>query len=111
MALHWHGDRIDLPATATLLGSSVACAEQVFRIGQHALGLQCHWEVQKGNLERWIQEDHEFVVDALGKHGPNHLRNEVDRLGDNVEQFGQQFLSNALDRLSMALPKVKQQVD
>jgi GMP synthase (glutamine-hydrolysing) len=111
IALHWHGDRIHLPATATLLGSSVACAEQVFRIGQHALGLQCHWEVQKGNLERWIQEDHEFVVDALGEHGPNHLRHEVDRLGDTVEQFGQRFLSNALDQLSLAVPTIKQQVD
>lgn len=111
LALHWHGDRIHLPATATLLGSSLACAEQVFRIEQHALGLQCHWEVSMGNLERWIQEDHDFVVDALGEHGPSLLRRSIDCYGKAVEQFGQLFLSNALDQLTKAIPIIKQQVD
>ena len=45
LVLHWHGDRIQLPADATLLASSLHCAEQVFRIGAHAIGLQCHLEV------------------------------------------------------------------
>ncbi|MCH9773210.1 MAG: type 1 glutamine amidotransferase, partial [Cyanobacteria bacterium] len=40
MVLHWHGDRIQLPPTATLLGSSLHCKEQVFRIGWNAIGLQ-----------------------------------------------------------------------
>jgi GMP synthase-like glutamine amidotransferase len=111
LAVHWHGDRIHLPSTATLLGSSLACAEQVFRIEQHALGLQCHWEVSMGSLERWIQEDHEFVVDSLGEHGPNLLRNEANRFGIEVEQFGQLFLSNALSQLIIAMPIIKQQVD
>ena len=107
LAVHWHGDRIHLPATATLLGSSLACAEQVFRIGRHALGLQCHWEVSMGNLERWIQEDHDFVVDALGEHGPGLLRNDADRFGEEVEQFGQLFLENSVDQLSLAMQKVE----
>ena len=111
LAVHWHGDRIHLPATATLLGSSLACAEQVFRIEQHALGLQCHWEVSMGNLERWIQEDHDFVVDALGEHGPSLLRNDANHFGVEVEQFGQLFLENAVDQLSLAMQNVERLIN
>ncbi len=32
--LHWHGDRIRLPKEASLLGSSLHCPEQLFRIGR-----------------------------------------------------------------------------
>jgi hypothetical protein len=60
-----------------------------------------------GNLERWIQEDHDFVVDALGEHGPGLLRNDADRFGEEVEQFGQLFLENSVDQLSLAMQKVE----
>lgn len=48
--LHWHGDTFDLPAGATLLASSERYANQVFAVGAHALGLQCHIEVTAGEL-------------------------------------------------------------
>jgi len=51
MVLHWHGDHIQLPTTATLLGSSLHCPEQTFRIARHAVGLQSHLEASKANLE------------------------------------------------------------
>ena len=55
--LHWHGDRIRLPEDATLLASTCTVPEQVFRIGTHAIGLQCHLEVSAASLEQWITED------------------------------------------------------
>ena len=99
LVLHWHGDRIQLPADATLLGSSLHCAEQVFRIGTHAIGLQCHLEVDGDALQRWIANDHDYVVSALGSKGPDRLGREWSRLGATLQEQGRHFFNAALDQL------------
>ena len=99
LVLHWHGDRIQLPAEATLLGSSLHCAEQVFRIGAHAIGLQCHLEIDGDALERWIANDHDYVVNALGPQGPDRLSLDWRRLGATLQDQGRRFLNAALDQL------------
>ena len=96
LVLHWHGDRIKLPPTATLLGSSLHCPEQVFRIAKHAVGLQCHFELSRPNLEQWIREDHNYIVSAMGPDGPERLRQDGERFGDLLECQGRRFISNAL---------------
>ena len=101
--LHWHGDRVRLPAEATLLGSSLHCPEQVFRIGRHAIGLQCHWELNGEALERWIEEDHDYVVSAQGHEGPRDLRRHWEQLGPGIEAQGRRLFSNVLHQLT-ALP-------
>jgi GMP synthase-like glutamine amidotransferase len=102
LVLHWHGDRIKLPPTATLLGSSLHCQEQVFRIARHAVGLQCHFELSRPNLEQWIQEDHDYITNAMGPDGPERLRQDNDRFGDSVQQQGRQFIRNVLQELSLS---------
>ena len=99
LVLHWHGDRIHLPAEATLLGSSLHCGEQVFRIGAHAIGLQCHLEVDGDALERWIANDHDYVVSALGPEGPDRLNQDWRRLGATLQEQGLHFFNAALDQL------------
>ena len=94
--LHWHGDRIRLPTDATLLGSSLHCAEQMFRIGRHAVGLQCHLEVTGSNVERWIQEDNDYVISALGQEGPDQLRASWKQLGPAMEQRGRHIFNTLL---------------
>ena len=105
MVLNWHGDRIQLPPTATLLGSSLHCKEQVFRIGWNAIGLQCHMELTTNNLGRWIQEDFDYVVSAMGKNGPEQLRQDSDRFGASIQQQGGRLISNILQELSLTTRK------
>ena len=105
MVLHWHGDRIQLPPTATLLGSSLHCQEQVFRIGRNAIGLQCHMELTTNNLGRWIQEDLDYVVSAIGKNGPEKLRQDSERFGASIQQQGGRLIRNILQEFSLSTRK------
>ena len=99
LVLHWHGDRIRLPEDATLLGSSLHCAEQIFRIGRHAIGMQCHLEVTESNLERWIEADHAYILSALGADGVNRLRNDWGRLGMQLQKNGERLFNNVFRQL------------
>ena len=53
-AAQWHYDSFALPAGAVHLASSGACANQAFRIGTRAYGLQFHPEVMPDMWERWL---------------------------------------------------------
>lgn len=41
---HWHGETFSLPEGAVRLAKSMACKNQAFQIGSHAIGLQFHLE-------------------------------------------------------------------
>ena len=97
--LHWHGDRIRLPDNATLLGSSLHCAEQVFRIGRHALGTQCHLEVSTASLEQWIAQDKAYVVSAMGEEGPDQIKRIWQCVGNDLQAQGSRFFEAALRQL------------
>ena len=101
LALHWHGDRIQLPSDAILLGSSLHCAEQMFKIGRHAVGLQCHLEISGAKLERWIQADAAYIVSAMGKNGADQLRNDWKRLGGHLQRSGTQLFTNVFRQLQI----------
>ncbi|KEF41580.1 MAG: hypothetical protein ER33_10425 [Cyanobium sp. CACIAM 14] len=101
--LHWHGDRMRLPASATLLGSTPLCREQMFRIGHHAHGLQFHVEVSSAALERWLEEDGDYVRMALGPEGVERLRAEQAQWGEAVERQGRRLIHNLLDRVGAQL--------
>jgi len=53
-AFHWHGCTFKLPGGATLLASSRAYPNQIFRAGRLAYGLQCHLEVSTELVRDWL---------------------------------------------------------
>jgi GMP synthase-like glutamine amidotransferase len=74
---HWHGETFELPAGATHLARSEACAHQAFSIGERVLGLQFHLETTAesaraliencpGDLApgRWVQSGNEILGEA-----------------------------------------------
>lgn len=52
--LHWHGDQFDIPEGATNLAYTDTCAHQAFTIGNYALALQFHIEVDSQYIEQWL---------------------------------------------------------
>ena len=104
----WHGDRIHLPQQATLLASSLHCPEQVFRIGSHAVGLQCHLEISDSSLEGWITADHTYVMEALGRRGAEQLRSDWSLLGRSLQSNGRRFFTTALNQMeSVAMQRLQ----
>jgi GMP synthase-like glutamine amidotransferase len=53
--LHWHGDTFDLPDGAIQLASSEQYANQAFRLGPAAWGLQFHLEVDARAVAAFVE--------------------------------------------------------
>ena len=53
--LHWHGDTVLLPGSATHLASSERYANQAFRVGERAWGLQFHLEVDEDAVAAFLE--------------------------------------------------------
>lgn len=50
--LHWHGDTFDIPTGATRIGSSAACENQGFVVGDQIVALQFHLEFDARSVRR-----------------------------------------------------------
>ena len=72
--LHWHGDTFDLPPGAVHLASSEMYANQAFRIGERAWGIQFHPEVDQAAVELFVKT---FEADpAIADEAERHLRHQ-----------------------------------
>jgi len=80
--LNWHGDQFDIPANATHLASTIACANQAFSMGHNVLGLQFHLEADVGKFERWLV-GHANELSQAGID-PCRLRADATKLGDRL---------------------------
>ncbi|MCP9928608.1 type 1 glutamine amidotransferase [Cyanobium sp. CH-040] len=98
----WHGDRVRLPAEAVVLGSSLACREQAFRIGPSAWGLQFHAEITPALARSWVAAVPAFVRRAHGPDGVERVMADLDRWGEVIEARNRLLLGNLLDQLAAA---------
>lgn len=60
---HWHGETFDLPAGATRLAKSAACANQAFQIGKRVIGLQFHLEMTPECIDSIIKNCRNELVE------------------------------------------------
>src|SRR5262245_3105949 len=91
---HWHGETFELPAGATLLARSAACAHQAFSVGERVLGLQFH-------LETTAESARALVAHCPGDLAPaGWVQSEREILGDEA-RFARinRAMSAVLDRL------------
>ncbi len=97
--LHWHADRILLSNSAQLLASSSRCAEQFFKIGQFAYGLQFHIEIEDKIINQWIDEDINFIKIALGEDAKNILKMQNNEFLQKTLSYRLRFLDALFDTL------------
>jgi len=97
--LHWHGDRILLPNKAELIASSKRCKEQFFKIGDFAYGLQFHLETTREMIDKWINENKEFIFKGLGSNGQEILREETKKYCDKTFKKRKLFISKLFELL------------
>ncbi|MDD5595234.1 MAG: type 1 glutamine amidotransferase [Candidatus Omnitrophica bacterium] len=53
-AFQWHEDTFERPTGSIFLAESAICANQAFRFGSNAYGLQFHVEVTPAMIETWM---------------------------------------------------------
>jgi len=86
-AVEWHDDTFDIPVGAITLAGSMGCANQAFRFGKQAYGLQFHPEVSPAMLETWIKEEERSISRSSFQTAVNikaaALQAQADRLVDN----------------------------
>jgi GMP synthase (glutamine-hydrolysing) len=90
-AIEWHDDTFDIPDRAVALARSMSCANQAFRFGQRAYGLQFHPEVSPAMLAEWIKEAGDSPIDRSSfqravDFRAAALQTQADRLIDNFIQ-------------------------
>ncbi len=90
-AAEWHYDTFAIPPGAVALAASATCAQQAFRFGDCAYGVQFHPEVTPSMLVEWIREGRatephvdweSFQQQAETK--AEALRAQAERLMDNL---------------------------
>jgi GMP synthase-like glutamine amidotransferase len=84
--LHWHRDTFDLPEGAVRLASTAAYANQAYRVGSRAYGVQFHVECDQPMRARWAK----MAERELREHGvnPTSLAAAETRL---VDERGREF--------------------
>lgn len=105
MVFHWHEDTFDLPEGATVLGTGDVVDLQAFRIGDHAWGMQFHFEIDRAELELWLEAAGEDVVRAWGKptaqvleEADRYLATQEERATELFGRFGDVILATREDR-------------
>ena len=98
-ALQWHGDTFDLPEGAVRLAGSKEYANQAFRWGSSAYGIQFHVEVSAEMAMDWAQVPaySEYLDRVLG---PDALPKLVEKLrtdGPMIRSNGRGMFERWLD--------------
>ena len=91
MAFQWHRDAFALPKGATLLVAGDQVPHQAFRVGELAWGTQFHCEVNRSELEFWLEAfaaEGDLKVD-WGK-SPEQVREEASRFIAEHESRGRE---------------------
>lgn len=88
VSVEWHDDTFDIPNGAVTLARSEGCANQAFRFGPRAYGLQFHPEVSPTMLAQWIKTENDRSIDRSSFQNAVEskaaaLQAQAERLVDN----------------------------
>jgi GMP synthase (glutamine-hydrolysing) len=100
----WHGDTFAIPDGAVHLATSQACANQAFRYGERAYGLQFHLEVDSGMIERWLGVPvHRQEIESLeGRVCPDRIRADTARHAARLLELSDRCFTSFLELFAEA---------
>lgn len=61
---HWHDDTFTLPEGAVRLAESAAAANQAFRVGRAAYGIQFHFEADRDVVRYWSEAFADWLAES-----------------------------------------------
>jgi GMP synthase-like glutamine amidotransferase len=99
VSLQWHGDTFDLPDGAIRLAGSADVANQAFRVGERAYGVQFHLEVTAEMAREWaaIPAYADSLSTTLGeRRGAEFIADIGSRAGE-LHQPARRLFGNWLD--------------
>lgn len=95
---HWHGDTFAIPAGATRLAESDLCANQAFRYGRDAYGLQFHLEVDLALIERWLRVHRHELERSAGPEAAQAIRQQSQAWIAAATARGERLFAALLER-------------
>jgi GMP synthase (glutamine-hydrolysing) len=92
-AFQWHMDTFDLPGGADLLVTGDQITNQAFRYGDRAWGTQFHFEVDRAEIELWLEGFARGGGDLEAEWGksPSRVREETETFIADHERRGRRI--------------------
>lgn len=98
---HWHGDTFDLPKDAELLASSSMYPNQIYRVGNNVLALQCHPEVTPDLADEWLDTMPGEVAASKLVNGLDELRVQTKKNIDTMNRQSKLFFEEWLESVGL----------
>ncbi len=102
MFYQWHREGFELPPSATLLARGELFANQAFRYGCNAYGIQFHPEVLEPNIRRWSSRGTERLKTPGARPPQAHLEG-FRKYDPDVDHWIRGFVSTIFDRVSTSI--------
>ena len=103
--LQWHSAEVtQMPAGATCLATSPACAVQAMKWETRAFSVQFHLEVEADTVKNWsaIPEYRKALENAMGSDGVQVMEDAVAKNFENFEKAAERFYINWLQTAAQA---------
>jgi GMP synthase-like glutamine amidotransferase len=99
VSLQWHGDTFDLPDGAVHLAWSEQVANQAFRAGERAYGVQFHLEVTGEMAREWalVPAYRDSLAATLGEQRGAAFIADVERRAEELHPVARRLFANWLD--------------
>jgi GMP synthase-like glutamine amidotransferase len=101
LAFHWHGDTFAIPAGATRLAESKACANQAFAYANNVLALQFHLDYSAASVETMLDHCGHELIEAPFVQDRQQITGALARTEDTRQLLGsllESFLDPRADR-------------
>jgi GMP synthase-like glutamine amidotransferase len=83
----WHEDTFTLPETAVRLAGSDVAANQAFRVGRAAYGIQFHFEADRPLVRRWTDDNRDYLAERQ-PDWPGRMEQAAARFGPEADSAG-----------------------